>query len=267
MIPENVTLLNTKAIRRNGQPSLNLNHAVNMRKASKILEPLPLPVKRGNKFIDRTGRTYGELFVIGFAGKNRLGQSNWLCRCSCETICVVFGGNLNGDHTTSCGCKKERGKHRESGQGRTLGRSQEYQAMASMIQRCLNPNSPAYKRYGAKGITVCEEWNSLWKFDAFLAHMGRAPTPRHSIDRWPNLKGNYEPGNVRWATQPEQMRNTSRNVWITFRGQTLCRRDMASKYGMSNDGLKKRLAKGMSVEDALTTPINTKMWNTKRRTE
>lgn len=224
-------------------------------------------LKGGKRYFDRTNQRYGMLTALRVTGFNSRNQAFWECQCDCGQICESFGGNLHSGHTRSCGCKREAGKHHESGQGRTLGRSQEYQAMASMIQRCLNPNSPAYKRYGAKGVTVCEEWNSLWKFDAFLAYMGRAPTPGHSIDRWPNLKGNYEPGNVRWATQPEQMRNTSRNVWITFRGQTLCRRDMASKHGISDTGLKKRLANGMSVEEALTTPINTKMWNTKRRTE
>jgi hypothetical protein len=74
-----------------------------------------------------------------------------------------------------------------------------------MITRCHNPNATRYKDWGGRGITVCEEWRN--NYEAFLAHIGRKPSPRHSIDRFPNNSGNYEPGNVRWATPREQNLN------------------------------------------------------------
>lgn len=220
--------------------------------------------KRGGRFIDRTGKIYGELTVVSVTRKNSRNQYFWKCLCSCGKTCEVFSGNLNSGHTISCGCKKGKWKHGEGGSINFVNRSPEYQTMCSMLQRCFNPRAKSYKYYGGRGITVCKEWNSLEKFPAFLKSVGRRPSRKHSLDRWPDKNGNYEPGNVRWATAKEQNSNTRRNIMLKFRGDHLCRKHMAEKHGMTVSCLIKRLASGMSVEDALTTPVNKKMWNTKR---
>ena len=80
----------------------------------------------------------------------------------------------------------------------------EYIAWCAMRKRCSNPGHPAYKHYGARGISVCDRWES--DFPAFLADMGERTSPKHSLDRIDN-DGNYEPGNCRWATKAEQMAN------------------------------------------------------------
>lgn len=77
----------------------------------------------------------------------------------------------------------------------------EYRAWSQIKQRCLNPKVSGYKDYGARGIKVCDEW--INSFDAFYEHIGERPSPKHSIDRIDN-NGNYEPGNVRWATLSTQ---------------------------------------------------------------
>ena len=81
----------------------------------------------------------------------------------------------------------------------------EYRAWVSMKARCSNyPNRQDYKDYYARGIRVCELWQK--SFEAFLSHIGPKPSPRHSVDRI-NNDGNYEPGNVRWATSSQQVAN------------------------------------------------------------
>lgn len=79
-----------------------------------------------------------------------------------------------------------------------------YATWQAMRTRCLNSDASNYERYGGRGITICERWNS---FESFLADMGERPSLDHSIDRYPNTDGNYEPKNCRWATWDQQATN------------------------------------------------------------
>lgn len=80
----------------------------------------------------------------------------------------------------------------------------EYRTWTHMKVRCYNKNYESFSNYGGRGIKVCDEW--LNDFVAFFNHVGKKPSPQHTLDRIDN-DGNYEPGNVRWATKSEQQMN------------------------------------------------------------
>lgn len=129
----------------------------------------------------------------------------------------------------------------------------EYQAWLNFRQRCNNPNNPQWYLYGGRGVTVCSEWNN--SFVAFLLFMGRKPSPLHSIERINNLEG-YRPGNCKWATCAEQMRNTRRTRLITFNGMTMCARDWDAKLGFPLGTVGNRITKSKwPIEKALTRPF------------
>lgn len=103
------------------------------------------------------------------------------------------------------GFRNGRYKH---GHNNHAGQSPTYKSWDDMINRTTRPSHGSFPDYGGRGITVCERWRH--SFAAFLADMGERPSRLHSLDRWPNPNGNYEPGNCRWATRLEQVRNSSK---------------------------------------------------------
>jgi hemin uptake protein HemP len=94
-----------------------------------------------------------------------------------------------------------------------------------MKNRCYNKNGEDYPEYGAKGIKVCDRWRK--SFENFFADMGKRPSKTHSIDRYPNKKGNYNPSNCRWATKKEQSRNLKSNKYFLYNGEMIILKDLA----------------------------------------
>ena len=200
--------------------------------------------------IDITGVRFGRLLVIGDAPPTWGRQV--LVRCDCGAEKSVGVCTLRSGQTVSCGCfARERlgALRRKHSHASGHQRSPEYSVWTCMRKRCRGPH-PSFSLYGGRGITVCARWES---FENFLADMGPRPSPKHSIDRI-DSDGNYEPDNCRWATRAEQSRNTRRNVFLTFGGQTMCLEDWASRIGMRPHVLGSRIQRGWSIERALTTP-------------
>lgn len=133
--------------------------------------------------------------------------------------------------------------------GRT--KEPEYWSWVRLRRRCLQPTHKSYKDYGGRGIAVCPEWRD--DYPAFVAYIGRKPSPKHTVERI-NNNGNYEPGNVCWALQKEQTRNRRGLHQITYRGETRCRSEWAERLGVPKWKLKIRVAR-MPLEDAMNTEI------------
>ena len=144
------------------------------------------------RLIDLTGQRFGHLVVIEYAGRNERRESLWRCLCDCGNESIVRGDVLRRGTTESCGCGKglKHGHHRKPW----------YPSYKAMMERCYLPSSGNYKRYGGKGVTVCEEWHDINKFAEWVETSGYAPGL--TIDRIDPL-GNYEPSNCQWLTRSE----------------------------------------------------------------
>ncbi len=176
-------------------------------------------------------------------------QRQMECLCSCGNLTVVGWAAIRHGKTKSCGClHSEASKRRFVTHGYTRAGEEcpEYWIWCSMRRRCSNPNEEHYDVYGGRGITVCEEWQN--DFAAFLAHVGRRPGLGYSIDRINNDLG-YQPGNVRWATQKQQTRNTSRNVWIEYKGKRTLLIEACEDAGLTSTVVKNRRRYGWPRED------------------
>lgn len=173
------------------------------------------------------------------------------CICDCGKIKEFCLTSLKRGQSKSCGClQKEVASKLFS--THKMKKSPEYKSWAGLKQRALNPRNNRYADYGERGIKVCERWRD--SFENFLADMGLKPSPQHSIDRI-DVMGDYTPENCRWATPTEQARNRRTTVLIkTPRGE-MCIKQAAAEYGLKYNTLCGRLAKGMSVESALTEPV------------
>lgn len=160
------------------------------------------------------GQRFGRLVAIGeaepYVGEHPSGRQVYrrvLCRCDCGTERAFNLKSLRSGATSSCGCLRlEVCKTASRTHGATVGKSPtpEYTCWIAIKERCCNPRASNYHKYGGRGVGICQEWAD--SFEAFLAHVGPKPSPRHSIERIEN-SGNYEPGNVRWATAKEQADN------------------------------------------------------------
>lgn len=188
------------------------------------------------------GKRFGKLVVIEKAEK----KQHYVCKCDCGNTSVVFRGNLTRGNSRSCGCV------RLTANGLSELHRAEYYCWSGIIKRCTNPSDKSFKNYGARGISVCEEWRT--SFEQFLTDMGPRPSPEHSIDRV-NNDGNYEPANCRWANTYEQANNTRKNTFFTYDGERLTFSQLADKYHIPRTTLINRVHKlGWSIEDAIDRP-------------
>lgn len=207
----------------------------------KSVTPTPLEAAK-------IGRTFGLKTVLAFIrynystnGRNPL----WMVRCKCgrehETT------HLRPHKNLACRCPET-----------TAPRASAKVSWRAMRERCRNPKHKAYERYGGRGIAIAEQWND---FETFFRDLGPRPTGT-TLDRI-NNDGNYEPGNCRWATWKEQSanrrpyphgRHSTPKTLFCFNGRSQSIVAWANELKIDSRRLRKRLAKGWSIERALTEP-------------
>lgn len=130
-----------------------------------------------------------------------------------------------------------------------MSRTPEYHTWCSIKDRCYNPKMDSYQYYGAKGVTMCDEW--LQDFGAFIAYMGPRPSNHHSIERLDNSKG-YGPGNCIWATAKAQRLNQEKRViWVIVNGVKKCLKDAAVEAGVKYHTAYRRYRVGWTLEECL----------------
>lgn len=190
--------------------------------------------------MQRIGQRFGRLIVVSYHGANLHKQTMWNCLCDCGKTKIICNNNIISGNTRSCGCweTESRGKAQKT-HGESEGR--EYNIWHHIKYRCLNPNSKNYKDYGGRGIKVCDRW--LNSFENFLEDMGKMPTPKHTIDRFPNNDGDYEPANCRWGTKTQQNRNRRSSHWVEYNGKRKVLQEWAIELQVSHKAIQYQINK------------------------
>lgn len=198
---------------------------------------------------DLTGEQIGRLLVLHRASVP--GKPQWICRCSCGRVKPIRAVCLVRDRpTSSCGCLA-----RELSRSRALRHGMRgtatYASWNAMKDRCLNRRSKDYRRYGARGITVCIRW---MLFENFYADMGPRPEGT-TLERKNNNRG-YCRSNCIWDTPQGQANNRRSSLLITYQGISRTAAEWDRHLIRRVGTTAKRHSKGWSVQENLTIPVN-----------
>lgn len=194
---------------------------------------------------------FGRLTVISYEN-TRNQRSVWKCICDCGNTTCVTSNELKSGHTTSCGCyRNELARERALKHG--FSKSKLLNKWKGMISRCENKKDVNYKNYGARGITVCNEWHDYETFCkwAYANGFDESKSKREmTLDRI-DVNGNYEPSNCRFADWTLQQRNKRTNRCIEYNGEKHCVSEWAELTGINYRTILNRLNNGLAIEKVL----------------
>ena len=209
----------------------------------------------------QAGDRFGYLTVISEVEPNITPcgtvQRKFLCRCDCGNEVIRLRSTLQKNQKSSCGCMELTIGDRTRKYTKEQTSSFLYSTWNGMKQRCLDPNSSHYHRYGGRGVTICEEWlNDYSKFYEWAIKNGASK--EMTLDRI-DVNGDYEPSNCRWADVETQMNNTSQNRFIEYNGEKLTVMQWSRRTGIEEGTIRMRLDRyGYSVGEALGYESHTK---------
>lgn len=218
--------------------------------------------------IDLRGEKYGRLTVLEYVETmNR--NPRWLCKCDCGNTTITTTCKLRSGHTKSCGClsketssligkryvaNMQKANYKHGGVNDRL-----YRVWSSMLSRCNNQNDDAYKWYGARGITVHEEWHDYSVFKEWAEGSGYDPNAKNrecTLDRI-DTNGDYCKTNCRWVDAKTQSNNRRSNRLYTYNGETKNIKQWSEQYGIEYATLRNRLVvHNWDIERALTEKVN-----------
>lgn len=197
------------------------------------------------------GDRYGRLTIVEEAepamSRGRITSRRVRCVCDCGMGHTVRVNNLKCGGVKSCGClNRELSRERATKHGGKSNDGTVYAIWRGMVARCENSDHEFYHLYGGRGITVCKAWRE--DFAVFEAEAGPRPSPSHTVDRI-DTNGNYEPGNIRWATMTQQARNRRNNHMVMFEGVEVPMSEAAERSGISPKALAWRIKNGWQSAD------------------
>ena len=213
-----------------------------------VLTPTDKP-ESSKRFNDLEGYERNRLRVGRYLGMART-QAMWEVFCACGRAVPMSRKAMTNPKIKSCGCFMKERLTTHGMKGKRV-----YRIWMAMKGRCETPSNGNYGPYGGSGIKIYPEWSR--SFEAFLRDVGDCPSEAHTIDRFPNQSGNYEPGNVRWATPIEQGSNQKTNTLLTIEGvtKTLAQWSRASEVNRAT--ISDRLEHGWDVKSAVWTKPGT----------
>lgn len=189
------------------------------------------------------GKKFNMLTIVSYKKKGKNNNNYFVCKCDCGNITEIRSNHVLNDNQYSCGCIKT--KYADRVIGNAI-----YDTWNRMMHRCYDVRHHKYPRYGARGIKICDEWKNnydnfyKWSLDNNF-QLGL------SIDRIDN-NGDYEPSNCRWATRKQQMRNTSRNRYITYKGETHSLAEWCEILNVKYRTASTRLYRGKSLDQVFS---------------
>lgn len=200
------------------------------------------------KVDDLKGKKFNNLYVVERADSDKSGKARWKCLCDCGNYTVVTGSNLKTNSVKSCGClihRKSWNHYIEKSSKRL------YSIWCGMKGRCNNPNHPAYKNYGGRGISICKEWKDFRNFEKWS--LDNEYFDNASIER-KDVNENYSPQNCCWIPLAEQAKNRRSSYEIIHNGRKLNLTEYCKELNLDYKRVHSRIYKlGWDFEKAVST--------------